>query len=128
MAPVQTVARPDRRKVLELIIRNLVIRSKNQRNKKQRPANEVSKEEIDMLFEAIKNHEGYPKLKDLSKMAPALTPIQITVGLRYLERTGAVAIDNDGFIVWTRQEPSDLTLAEVADLSDEFRRFADSSR
>jgi len=81
-----------------------------------------------MLFEAIKNHEGYPRLKDLSKMAPTLTPTQVTVGLRYLERTGAVAIDNDGFIVWTRQERSDLTLAEVADISDEFRQFANSSK
>ncbi len=80
-----------------------------------------------MLFDAIKNHEGYTKLKDLNGMVPALTPIQVTVALRYLQRTGAVVIDNDGYIVWTRQDKSDLTLAEVADLSDEFRRFADSS-
>ncbi len=104
------------------------IRPKKRRIKKQRPANDVSKEEIDTLFDAIKNHEGYPRLKDLNGMVPALAPIQVTVALRYLQRTGAVVIDNDGYIVWTRQDRPDLTLAEVADLSDEFRRFADSSK
>jgi hypothetical protein len=80
-----------------------------------------------MLFDAIKNYEGYPRLKDLNEMVPLLTPTQVTVALRYLQRTGAVVIDNDGYIVWTRQDRSHMTLAEVADLSDEFRRFADSS-
>jgi hypothetical protein len=104
------------------------IRSKRRHIKKQRPANDVSKEEIEMLFEAIKNHSGYPRLKDLNRMVPALTSIQVTVALRYLQRTGALVIDNDGYIVWTRQERPDLTLGEVADLSDEFRRFAGSSK
>ncbi|HEY7734118.1 MAG TPA: hypothetical protein VIB07_04940 [Nitrososphaera sp.] len=80
------------------------------------------------MFNAIKDHAGYPRLKDLNGMVPALTPMQVNVALRYLQRTGAVAIDNDGYIVWTRQDRSDLTLGEVADLSEEFRRFADSSR
>jgi hypothetical protein len=104
------------------------IRSNRRHIKKQRPANDVSKEEIEMLFQAIKNHEGYPRLRDLNGMVPALTSIQVTVALRYLQRTGALVIDNDGYIVWTRQEKSDLTLGEVADLSDEFRRFAGSSK
>ncbi len=104
------------------------IRAKNRRIKKQRPANDVSKEEIDALFDAIKNHEGYPRLKDLNSLVPALAPLQVTVALRYLQRTGAVVVDNDGYIVWARQDRPDLTLGEVADLSDEFRRFVDSSK
>ncbi len=104
------------------------IRAKKRRINKQRPANDVSKEEIDMLFNAIKSHGGYPRLKDLKGMVPALTPMQVTFALRYLQRTGAVEIDNDGHIVWIRQDRSDLTLGEVADLSEEFRRFADSSK
>ena len=80
-----------------------------------------------MLFDAIKNYSGFPRLRDLNGMVPALTTMQVNVALRYLQRTGAVVIDNDGYIVWTRQDRSDLTLGEVADLSDEFRQFADSS-
>ena len=57
-------------------------------------------------------------------MAPSLTPLQINVIVRYLERTGAIIIDTEGYITWVRKEgPDQLTLGEVADISGELRRY-----
>ncbi|MCI0560164.1 MAG: DUF4423 domain-containing protein [Nitrososphaera sp.] len=72
----------------------------------------------------MKNHEGYPKLRDLARMVPALTPEQLNAAVRYLERTGTIVIDGDGYIVWSRNETRDsLTLGDVAVFSDEFNKF-----
>ena len=56
-------------------------------------------------------------------MAPSLTPLQINVIVRYLEKSGAIIIDSEGYIIWTRKEQQQLTLGEVAEMSNELRQY-----
>jgi hypothetical protein len=57
-------------------------------------------------------------------MLPSLTPLKINVIVHYLERSNALAIDSDGYIIWTRNSAQDdLTFGEVADMSSELREF-----
>jgi len=49
---------------------------------------------------------------------------KINIILRYLERLKSIIVDNDGYIVWTRDEVPDLmTLGEVANISDDLKEF-----
>jgi hypothetical protein len=75
-------------------------------------------------LQAIRNFEGYPKLRDLRKVLPSLTPVQINVIAHYLERSGAIVIDTDGYITWMRNEGlGQLTLGEVADMSSDLKKL-----
>jgi hypothetical protein len=75
-------------------------------------------------LQAIRNFDGYPKLKTLRKMLPSLTPVQINVIVHYLERSGTIVIDSDGYITWMRNEdPGQLTLEEVADMSNDLKEL-----
>lgn len=74
-------------------------------------------------MQAIKDFHGYPKLKDLGRLAPSLAPLQINVIVRYLERSGAIVVDTEGYIVWARKEREELTLGEVAEMSDDIREY-----
>jgi hypothetical protein len=103
----------------------LCIRARKPR-RKLRPANEVTESEINSLLQAIKDFDGYPKLKDLGRMAPSLTPLQINVIIHYLERAGAVITDTEGYIVWSRKEQEQMTLGEVAEMSDDIKEFLKS--
>jgi hypothetical protein len=77
-------------------------------------------------LQAINNFEGYPKLRDLPKMLPSLTPLKINVIAHYLERSGAIVIDADGYIIWMRNEGQEqLTFGEVAKMSSDLRAFLD---
>jgi hypothetical protein len=77
-------------------------------------------------LQAIRNFEGYPKLRDIRKMLPSLTPVQINVISKYLERSGTIVIDADGYITWMRNEdPGQLTLGEVANMSSDLKRLLD---
>lgn len=58
-------------------------------------------------------------------MVPTLTPLQINVIVRYLERSGAIVIDAEGYIVWARKEQEQLTLGEVAEISSDLKDFLD---
>jgi hypothetical protein len=58
-------------------------------------------------------------------LAPSLTSLQINVIVRYLERSGAIVVDTESYIVWTRKEQQDLTLGEVAEMSTELRKYLD---
>ena len=50
-------------------------------------------------------------------MLPSFTPVRINVILHYLERSGAIVIDADGYITWIRNEGlGHLTLGEVANM------------
>lgn len=100
-----------------------LIRDRKKSRKKERPANEVSEDDINALLDAIKSFKGYPKLKDLGRMLPSLTPLQVNVIIRYLERSGAIVIDTEGYITWARKEADQLTLGEVANISSEFRKY-----
>ncbi len=72
----------------------------------------------------IRNFDDYPKLRDLRRMLPSLTPIRINVILNYLERSGAIVIDADGYITWIRNEgPGRMTLGEVANLSSDLKEL-----
>jgi hypothetical protein len=75
-------------------------------------------------LKAIRNFDGYPKLRDLHKVLPFLTPVQINVIAHYLERSGAIVIDSDGYITWMRnEEQGHLTLGEVADMSADLKEL-----
>jgi hypothetical protein len=57
-------------------------------------------------------------------MLPFLTPLQVNVISKYLERSRAIVIDADGYITWIRNEdPGQLTLGEVADMSSDLREL-----
>ena len=69
-------------------------------------------------MQAIRDFDGYPKLRDLRIMLPSLTPVQINVIVHYLERSGVIVIDSDGYIIWMRKEGLEqLTLGEIAEMS-----------
>jgi hypothetical protein len=62
-------------------------------------------------------------------MLPSLTPLQVNVIIRYLERSRAIVIDTEGYIIWMRKElPDQLTLSEVANMSSEFRKYLEQQR
>jgi hypothetical protein len=55
---------------------------------------------------------------------PSLTPVQINVIAHYLERSGAIVIDSDGYITWMRNEElGQLTLGEVATMSSDLKEL-----
>ncbi|MFL6473425.1 MAG: hypothetical protein ACJ70Z_02515 [Nitrososphaera sp.] len=92
--------------------------------RKVKPANEVSEDDINTFLQAIRNFDGYPKLRTLRKMLPSLTPLQLNVIVHYLERSGMIVIDADGYITWMRNEdPERLTLGEVADISSDLKEL-----
>ena len=92
--------------------------------RKARPANEVSEDDINAFLKAIRNFDGYPKLRDLRKVLPFLTSVQINVIAHYLERSGAIVIDSDGYITWMRNEElGQLTLGEVATMSSDLKEL-----
>jgi hypothetical protein len=75
-------------------------------------------------LQAIRDFEGYPKLRDVRRMLPSLSPVQINVIAKYLERSGAIVIDADGYITWMRNEdPRQLTLGEVAEMSSDLKKL-----
>jgi hypothetical protein len=87
-----------------------------------KPANEVSEDDINAFLQAIRSFDGYPKLKALRKMLPSLTPLQINVIVHYLERSGEIVIDGEGYITWMRnKEHEQLTLGEVAEMSSDLK-------
>ncbi|MEW6605314.1 MAG: hypothetical protein AB1351_11595 [Thermoproteota archaeon] len=88
-----------------------------------RAANEVSDDEINSLLQAIKDFEGYPKLTDLRKLTPSLTPLQVNVIVRFLERSGVIIVDAEGYIVWTQKEQEQLTLGDVAEISNDLKEY-----
>jgi len=58
----------------------------------------------------------------------SLTSLQISVIIRYLERSGAIVIDSEGYIVWMRKDQEHLTLGEVAKISSDIRDFLKKDR
>lgn len=62
-------------------------------------------------------------------MMPSLTPLQVNVIIRYLERSRAIVIDTEGYITWVRKElPDQLTLGEVSNMRREFRKYLEQQR
>jgi len=70
---------------------------------------------------------GYTKVRDLRKLLhPTLNSVKINTILRYLERSKRLEIDLDGNIIWIRQEKdeaNELSLAEVANISQDFLNY-----
>jgi hypothetical protein len=83
----------------------------------------VSEGDINAMLQAIKGFDGYPRLKDLGSLLPSLTPLQINVIVRYLERLGAIVIDTEGYIVWARKEQEQLTFGEVAEIDNDVKDY-----
>jgi len=75
-------------------------------------------------LQAIRNFDGYPKLRTLRQLLPSLSPLQINVILHYLERSGEIVIDADGYITWIRNKDREhLTLGEVAEMSNDLKEL-----
>jgi hypothetical protein len=92
--------------------------------RKRRPVNEVSEDDINAFMQVIRDFDGYPKLRDLRIMLPYLTPVQINVIVHYLERSGVIVIDSDGYIIWMRKEGLEqLTLGEIAEMSSDLKEL-----
>lgn len=110
-------------------------RRKKQIDKKARPANEITEQEVSEFLSAIRNFqvEGerppYPRLRDLGRLLPSMSPLKINVILRYLQRLEAIVVDNDGYITWVRDGGShdQLTLGDVASMSNELKEFLQRS-
>jgi hypothetical protein len=100
--------------------------------RKERPINEISQSDINEFLAAIKNIDQgfYPKIRDLRKMLPSFTPLQLNLIIRYLERSGTIIIDNEGYIVWSRREKEEdtLTLGDIANVSDELKEYLKKSK
>jgi hypothetical protein len=93
-------------------------------DRKARPVNEITEEEVNAFLEAVKNFDGYPKLRDLGRLLPGMGGLKINVILRYLERSKAIIVDNDGYITWVRKEaPVRPTLGDVASISKELQEY-----
>jgi hypothetical protein len=93
-------------------------------DRKARPANEITEQEVDEFLAAIKSFDGYPKLRELGKLLPSMSTYKITVILRYLERSKTIIVDNDGYITWIRKDrQEDLTLADVAEMDEELKKL-----
>jgi hypothetical protein len=89
-----------------------------------KPVNDVSEDDINNFLEAVRNFDGYPKLRDLGKMLPYLTPLQINVILKYLQRSRLIEVDLEGYIIWVRRDKQDsMTLGESAKMSSELRDY-----
>lgn len=56
-------------------------------------------------------------------MALSLSPLQINVIVRYLERSGAIIVDTEGYIVWTRKNPEQLMLGDVAEMTVDLKEY-----
>ena len=75
-------------------------------------------------MQAIRNFKGYPKLRDLHRILPSFTSLQVNIVVRYLERSKTIVIDNDGYIIWMRNEDlGQLTFGEVANMSSDFKEL-----
>jgi hypothetical protein len=94
-------------------------------NRKGRPRNEITEVEVETFLSALRNYAGYPKLRDLKTLLPSMDLYKINVILRYLERSGVIIVDNDGYIIWIRNSntPEFLTLGDVANLSDDLKKY-----
>jgi hypothetical protein len=81
-------------------------------------------------LQAIRDFDGYPKLKDLRMMLPSLTPVQINAIVHYLDRSGVIVIDTDGYIIWMRKEGlgQQLTLGEVAEISSDLKELLEEHK
>jgi hypothetical protein len=111
-------------KVFEQICSTAFIKTHRFRKaRNKRPANEVSAQEIDGVFDAIRKHDGYPKLKELAKLVPSLSPAQVNAAVRYLERSSAIVIDDQGYIIWTRGESKSLSFSDIANMSRGFSEY-----
>ncbi|AIF83617.1 hypothetical protein NTE_01554 [Candidatus Nitrososphaera evergladensis SR1] len=106
-------------------------RRKIKPDRKVRPRNEITGQEVETFLSAIRGFENghYPKLRDLRTLIPSMDLYKINVILRYLERSKAIIVDNDGYIVWTRKDaPDQLTLGDVADISDDLKKFLEEKK
>lgn len=58
-------------------------------------------------------------------MMSSLTPLQLNVIIRYLERSGKIIIDSEGYVIWSRKDKDKdfLTLGEIANIGSEFKEY-----
>ena len=93
-------------------------------DRKAKPANEITEQEIEIFLRAIKDFKGYPRVRDLATLIPSLDAYKINIVLRYLERSKMIIVDNDGYITWIRTgRPNSLTLGDVANIDARLKDF-----
>ena len=104
------------------------IKQKRKNRWKERPANEISEQEVSEVLLAIKTSSGYPKLRDIANHVPSLDTFKLNLIIRFLEKSGSIVIDGDGYIIWTREnKPKMSSLSEAAELSPEFKAFLEKN-
>jgi hypothetical protein len=96
--------------------------------KKKKPAasNNISEREIGIFINSIKNVDGYPKIRDLQKIVPSLNLVKIHTILKYLERSNRLIVDNDGYIIWIKEDNFNKfsnSLSDVANISKDFAEY-----
>ena len=72
----------------------------------------------------------YPKIRDLNKVFKnKLSPLQVNIILRYLEKSKTVELDLDGNVIWIRDnETNQATLCERATFSSEFIEYIKTNK
>src|SRR5215831_12336551 len=102
------------------------------KNKKIRPSNEITEDEINYFLNSLRKINGYPKVRDLQKIFhPNLNPVKINILLRYLERSKRLEIDTDGNIVWIshdKNRTNQLSFAEAANISEDFLKYLSTKK
>jgi hypothetical protein len=96
--------------------------------KKKKPAasNDISEREIAIFINSIKNVDGYPKIRDLQKIVPSLNLLKIHTILKYLERSNRLIVDNDGYIIWIKEDSFNKfsnSFSDVANISKDFAEY-----
>ncbi len=66
-------------------------------------------------------------MRDLQRLVPGLSLIKLNTILKYLISKGDLLLDSDSYIIWIRGKESDeLTLGDVAEISQDIKRLLDS--
>ena len=80
------------------------------------------------MLQAIKSSGEYPKLREIADQVPSIDAFKLNLAIRFLERSGAIIIDGDGHVIWTRDDARKRSsLSEAAELSPEFKEFLEKS-
>ena len=103
-------------------------RSHKKKLKKKKPeaSNDISEREIGIFINSIKNVDGYPKIRDLQKIVPSLNLVKIHTILKYLQRSKRLIVDNDGYIVWIKEDNFNKfssSFSDVANISKDFAEY-----
>jgi len=96
-------------------------RSRRKVKSKPRPINEITEQDLQEFSRALSEFKGYPRLRDLPRVLQGMNIAKINTIIRFLERSGSIVIDTEGYIIWSRDKAQEdsLSFAQVANISDD---------